>query len=406
MNDWRVVRWFLRRIREAVRDNIWLLPVLGALTGLLLAQLVGTGGGTEDDPWTVTVDRARDTLFGSLGLVFTALSIVLALASVAAQNVVGRFGSRVLRMYLRQSADRWVIAAFTMTAMFILIEQFQLRRLDPDAPAPIAGLAVSTVLIVLTGAMIIWYIASLIRWFRTDRAVAGVVRSVRETSRALGRHRRRVALTSVPERPDGAVDLLAHRSGHLAEIDGKAILEACRRIDGMAVIVGPAGVPVVAGEPIGWVVSRDPRVELHPERSVADTVDVSRTRELGRSLEYGLSALVDIAIMALSPAVNDPNSAVEAIEEMSFLFHDLAEIPLGPLAVPDAESWPRVVVVTRTFGQLVDFATEQIVLYGVDDPNVKTAMSRFARSLQHLDLNESDRAHVDAFASKFAGGAA
>ena len=98
-------RWLIRRFREAARDNQWLIPAIGAVSGVILAMLIGTGGAPEDDPWTVSVDRSRDTLSGALALVFTTLSIVLALASVAAQNVVGRFGSRVMRIYSRQSPD-------------------------------------------------------------------------------------------------------------------------------------------------------------------------------------------------------------------------------------------------------------------------------------------------------------
>jgi uncharacterized membrane protein len=168
VNNRRWARWLRRRFQEAVRDNQWLMPAIGAISGLVLSRIVGTGGGTEDDPWTVTVDRSRDTLIAALGLVFTALSIVLALASVAAQGVVGRYGSRVLRIYARRSPDRYVIAMFAMAAMFILSEQFQLRRLDPADPAPIAGLTISVVLLVITGSIVIWYIATVIRWFRVD----------------------------------------------------------------------------------------------------------------------------------------------------------------------------------------------------------------------------------------------
>ncbi|MGI9603113.1 MAG: DUF2254 family protein [Acidimicrobiales bacterium] len=393
-------RWFGRRLREAVRDNVWFLPALGGLSGLLLAAAIGTGGGAEQDPWTISVDRSRDTLFASLALVFTALSIVLALASVAAQNVVGRFGSRVLRIYARRSADRWVIAIFGMASMFILTEQFQLRRLEPDAPAPIAGLAISVVLLVATGATVIWYIASLIRWFRTDRAVAGVVKAARETARDTARHRRGTVPTSVPERPDDAIDLPAHRSGHLAEVDTEALLEACRRVDALAVIHGPIGVPVIAGEPLGWAVIRKPDDELAPAKRVAESIDVSGTRELEQSLEYYIVALVDVAILALSPAINDPNSAVEVIEEMSFLFHELVDLPLGPYAVPDTDTTPGVVVLASTFGQLVELATEQILTYGLTDPNVRLALRRFAVSLQHLGLDDADRAHVDTFAAQ------
>lgn len=396
-------RWLIRRFREAARDNQWLIPAIGAASGVLLAMSIGTGGAPEDDPWTVSVDRSRDTLSGALALVFTSLSIVLALASVAAQNVVGRFGSRVMRIYSRQSPDRWVIGVFALAAMFILVEQFQLRRLDPAAPAPIAGLVLSIVLLVVSASLVIAYIAAIVRWFRVDRAVAGVVGVARESARSVARNHRGDSLVALPERPDNAVDIPAPKMGHLAEVDADVLLGHCRRLDITAVITLPIGAPVVPGQPIGWVASRDPAAELHPDNGVGDTVDVSGTREIGDSIEYGVFGLVDIAIMALSPAVNDPNSALEVIEEMSFLFQDLAALPLGPYVVPEAESWPRAVVRTRTFGELVDLATTQIVQYGITDPVVVRSLREFATELQRLDLNDSDRAHVDAFAAKLEG---
>ena len=354
----------------------------------------------ETHRWTVTVDRSRDTLIAALGLVFTSLSIVLALASVSAQNVVGRFGSRTLRMYMRRSSSRWVVGTFALAATFILTEQFQLRRLDPDSPAPVAGLSISVVLLVITGTTLIWYISSVVRWFRVDRAVAGVIAGIEETLGKIRRTRAGTVPTEVPDRPSRSTDLLAQNSGHLAEVDTDMMLDVCGSIEAEVVITSHVGAAVVRGQPIGWLAARDPDAQSPPETRVAERMDVSGTRELGDSVEYGLFALVDIAIMALSPAVNDPTSAVEVIEEMSFLFPRLADVPLGPYAVPDDESWPRVVVFARSFGQLVEIATTQIVLYGLTDPNVVLALRHLAASLDLLDLNDDDRRYVDEFAAK------
>jgi uncharacterized membrane protein len=396
-------RWLRRRVRESVRDNQWLLPALGALGGLLLAMVIGTGGGVETHEWTVTVDRSRDTLLTLLGLVFTALSIVLAMASVSAQNVVGRFGSRVLRIYNRRSADRWVIGVFAFAAAFILVEQFQLRRLDPSSQAPVAGLSISVVLLVIAGTTLIWYISAVIRWFRVDRTVARIVEVERERLNGVARARRGSVAASIPERPEVVTDLLASRSGHLAEIDTDMILRVCGSTPALVVLTPPLGAPVVEGQPIGWVASHDPVTQLPPQDPIADRLDISGTRELLHSVDFNLFALVDIAIMALSPAINDPNSAVVVIEEMSFLFPEIAKVPLGPYAVPDNESWPRVIVYSRSFGELVELATTQIVLYGITDPNVAAALRRFATSLNLLELNDDDQRYVDEFTAKLEG---
>jgi uncharacterized membrane protein len=397
MNNLRWAHWIRRRLREAVNDNQWLIPALGALIGLILSAAVGTARGSESDAWTVTVDRSRDTLIAALGLVFTAFSIVLALTSVAAQNVVGRFGSRTLRIYVRRSADRWIIGAFALSATFILSVQFQLRTLQPTDPAPAAGLTISILLLVFTSSLMIWYIASVIRWFRVDQAVAGVIDTERRVLRAVIRHRRGTSPCAIPERPAQASDILSPRSGYLAEFDTDSMLEEARTLDALVVITRPLGAAVFEHEPIGWFSSPSGSA---PGSHVAQRMDISGTRELAQSIEYGLYALVDIAIMALSPAVNDPNSAVEVIEEMSFLFREIDKVRLGPYAIPDTESVPRVVVAARTFGELVELATTQIVLYGINDPSVVTALRRFADSFDLMDLEDADQRAVDEFAAK------
>ncbi|MGI9598657.1 MAG: DUF2254 family protein, partial [Acidimicrobiales bacterium] len=353
MVDGHQLRRLRRRLREATRDNTWLVPLVGGLLGFGLAQLVGSGS-SDDAGWTVTVDRSRDTLFGILGLMFTALSIVLALASVAAQNVVGRFGSRTLRLYLRRSPERWVVGSFALAAAFVLLQQFQLRKLPSDAPAPVAGLVVSIVLLVFTACLMIGYIAAVVRWFRVDQAVIALRQSALEASRALVRsHLSAGSRVPMPLRPATAFDLVAPRSGHLAEVDAELLLDRCRSLDAVAAITEPLGAAVVEGQPIGWIAARSPGAESVTDLDLAEAIDVSGTRETTTSIEYGLIGMVDIAIIALSPAVNNPNTAVEVIEEMGFLFARLPYRELGPYALGDADGC-RAIAFARTFGALVE----------------------------------------------------
>lgn len=395
----RPVRWARRRLRETIQDNGWIAPAVGAATGTILGIAVGTLA-ADTEPWTLSVDRSRDVMGNALALVFTAMSIVLALASVAAQGVANRFGSRALRIYARRSADRWVIATFAMAAMFILAVQYDMRRLDADAPAPSVALSVGIVLLVVTAWTVIWYVASIVRWFRVDRVAHDIATVVRRA--AADRVRERgggVIVDRLPDRPASAVDLVAPATGHIAEVDADVLIEHCRRHDVSIVVSRPIGYPVVAGQSIGWVELTSEADEGLGRAISAQSIDVADSREVAHTVEYGLTALVDIAVIALSPAVNDPNSAGEVVEELMFLFHDLAGMRLGPYEVtsPDGQ---RVVVWSRGFGDLLDFATVQLVRYGLDDPLAHEALRRFASSLQLLELAPDDRARVDAFAAR------
>ncbi len=394
--------WVRRWLREAVRDNTWIVPAVGAIAGLALANAVGTRG-PQDAGWTVSVDRARDTLTSSVALVFTALSIVLALSSVAAQNVVTRYGSRTLRLYLRRSAAQWVIGVFLTAVAFVFTQQFGLRRLDPNAPAPVAGLVISILLMTLTCGAMIMYVSAVVRWFRVDKAIITLRKATVEAAAAVVRSgRATTTVPSIPQRPSTATDLMAPRSGHLAAIDTDALLALCQPLDAIAVVSEPLGAAVVKGQPIGWIAGPRPTSAVPPDHEIGEAIDVTSTRELRLNIEYGLIGLVDMAIIALSPAVNDPNTAVEVIEELTFLYHHIATASLGPYAVPHAQATPRVVVYARTFGELVKLGTTQIVLYGLTDPMVVRALRRLAHSLQLLDLNDDDRSHVDEFAATLA----
>jgi hypothetical protein len=59
-----------------------------------------------------------------------------------------------------------------------------------------------------------------------------------------------------------------------------------------------------------------------------------------------------------------------------------------------------VVINSRTFGELVEIATTQIVPHGISDPNLHGALRRLATDLDVLDLSEHDRRYVDGFAAK------
>jgi len=394
----RPARWVRRRLRETVQEKGWIAPLVGAAVGTVAGLVVGTRA-ADSAPWTVSVDRSRDIMGNALALVFASMSIVLALASVAAQGVSNKFGSRALRIYARRSADRWVIATFAMAASFILTVQYDMRRLDAGAPAPSIALSGAMVLLIITAWTVMWYVASLIRWFRVDRVAQDIANVVRRS--AAGQARARdggVGVTRLPPRSVAAVDLLAPATGHIAEIDADVLLEHCRAHDVSVVISRPIGAPVVAGQPIGWV-ERSSDGDPLTGALTAHSIDISQSRELRNSVEYGLTALTDIAIIALSPAVNDPNTAAEVTEELTFLFHDLAKIPLGPYALTSPEG-QQVVVWARTFGDLVEYATTQLLEYGLNDPFSRLALQRFATSLQPLDLSTDDRIQVDTFAAR------
>lgn len=395
----RRLRRLSRDTVESFRESQWRLPVLGTVVGAALGWALALYGNPPAG-WSVTVGGARNGLLSVLAIVFTALSIVLAVSSVTTQNVVGRYSLRMMRIYLRESRDSAVVAVFGLTAAFILTVIVQYRKVPVDESAPLGGLAVSVLLLVVVGVAMIWHISATTSWFRVDLAVQRVSRLALRTARRLERQRRgdRAVDAASFVRPEGAIPIRAANSGYLIEVDTGGLFDLALDSEASITVDKELGQSVVAGEPIGWISGSSAGDESL--ESIGELIDISELRDPGEDPAYAIAVLVDIAIMALSPAVNDPNTAVQVIEGLTFLLPELADKPPGLFGRLDSSGEVRVAAAAPSFKDYVDLATTQIVLYGESDPLVLAALRRLANVLSLLDVPEDARAAIATMRSR------
>ena len=394
---------FWRRVVEFSRETEWLLPLLGALAGLVLALALGRVEASPDEArWTLTVSDGRGTLLSWLSILFAAFSIILAVATLTIQNVISKYSVRMYRLYQRDLRDRYVLALFAATATYIVTEQILLRNAEPGDPVPATGFIIAFVLLVSTGVAMIWYITTITHWFRVDSVAHRIARRtlIAANVRVSSRRGSVPAAASALDRPSDAIPIRARRSGFLVEPDARTVLRAVSQRGTTAVITEVQGEPVVEGEDIGWLVAADASTASDAADRVGRIVETEPERGVAGSIAYGIVVLVDTAIMALSPAVNDPNTAVQIVEEMTWLFVELSQHDLGPFALESDGS--SAVIRSLTFGDYLQLGTEQIMLYGKDDPLVVDALGRMATSLSSIDLSPNDGEAVGDFAERVA----
>jgi uncharacterized membrane protein len=319
------------------------------------------------------------------------------------QNAASRFSIRILRLQQRRVRDKLVIGVFTMTTAFIITTQVAIRSLTGDRLAPQAGLLVSAVLIIVSGATIIWYISATMRSLRLDRTMQQITRLIHRTMRSVERGKR--LETPAPDealvQPANALPVRASRSGYVASIDTNLIYQLATPADLRVAVEVVVGELVVQGQRIGWITpDADGSVPHH--QAVRGSVEIARSRDPEDDVAYGIRILVDIALMALSPAVNDPYTAVEVVNELTFVLLEIAEHHPGPRgrAGPGAEF--TVVRAIRSLGDYVALATDQILLYGHTDPEVREALSRLAVTVEAAAESEADRQKARSLALRVA----
>ncbi len=149
--------------------------------------------------------------------------------------------------------------------------------------------------------------------------------------------------------------------GVVASVDRAALVRLAGQTGAFVEVVPMIGQYI----PPGMVVLRLSNVRHEPDPDAARRVLVmARQRTIDQDPAFGLRMLVDVAIRALSPAVNDPTTAVQAIDRLEALLVELHGRHTGPSLVVDEEGAPRGRFPAPTWGEYLDLGLIEIRHYG------------------------------------------
>jgi uncharacterized membrane protein len=117
---------------------------------------------------------------------------------------------------------------------------------------------------------------------------------------------------------------------------------------------------------------------LTPETSAEfrNAVDLGPSRTLQQDIEFGILQIVDIALRAISPAVNDPSTAITCVDQLSRILIHFASRESAPNIFYDPPGVLRFSINWTNFDQLLDSAFEQIRMYSKSDVAVSLRLLR------------------------------
>ena len=196
------------------------------------------------------------------------------------------------------------------------------------------------------------------------------------------------------EVPECRVAVPAPSSGFVQGVDVDRLLSLAVEHDCTLRVHPLIGERVIAGAPLLWARTRS-GADLPPglAPAAADAVQVGYERTMQQDVAFGLRQLVDIAVKALSPGVNDPTTAVHAIGHLAHLLVRLSDAPNGDQVLRDRSGAIRLIVPRRSFSSYLGLACDQIRRYGAAEPAVTEELLRLV-----LDVARADdpRRHGDA----------
>jgi uncharacterized membrane protein len=365
--------------RKPVRRMTAYWPLAVAEVALAITLALTLPDVERDFRWTdgLSYDpsTAQATLAAIAGGMITLTGFVLTASTLMIQTVQSQ-SSRLLQALNRTDKAPLLFGTFTATFTFSLIVLSEVH--DDDVPD--ISMTVALVMVLVCATMFLRLLVT----FRSNLTVGGLTRTV-------GTELRRLidALYPAPYADDpGCVPRPAEGSeptwtirhdgepGVFQSFDERGAVRIAARTGTRIRFVPAAGDFVVTGAVLADGTGPPPRT-----RQLRKLIRIGAARTLEQDPAYGIRMLVDIAIRALSPAVNDPTSAVQALDQIDDVLHRLAQRSLGDGRLHDRHGTVVVRYPAPTWDTFLTLATDEIVLYGATSPQVCRRMKAMLQDL-------------------------
>ncbi|MEG3626620.1 DUF2254 domain-containing protein [Streptomyces poriticola] len=391
MSDWTVTQGpppggrprVLSPLREHLRDTFWFAPT----TAMVGVFLVWVGAQEVDSALVSALQRdgefeavadlmrfaedARAVVNAVSSAMMTFIGVVFSISLVAVQMASGQFTPRVVRLFVRSRITKATFAVFlaTFVLTLLVLSSFE-SGADPRtvASVPLVQSVLTLVMVGLSLLLFVLYVNATLRLMQISHVIT---RIATESFRV-------AASMPVPDRDTDAPDLgtatawVPHegRSGVLRDVHVARLVRVARKHGVVLRMIPRIGDFVVAGTPV-LAVHGGP---APPPRALRYTVSVGLERTYHQDLGFGLRQLSDIALRALSPSVNDPTTAVQAVDRIVQLLAALSRRPLDAALYRDRSGKVRLVQPVPGWTALVDLGFAETRGSAAGSPQVTRRM--------------------------------
>lgn len=320
---------------------------------------------------------ALTILAGIAGSIMTVVSIVFAILLMTLTLASTQFSPRILVSFVRDRATQWTLGIFLGTFSYCMAALPSVRSL-PHPYVPVLTVLVAMLLALVSVGWLIFFINHISRSISVNHIVD---RIARETELVIDE------IMPDPrgpyERPAGATHaregreriLLARKSGYIRFVD-VGFLVACGKSFGVQIALERrVGGFVPAGTPILRVVDGG-RVTPEREERLLTAIDIGPARTMQQDVEFGIIQIVDIALRAISPAVNDPTTAINCIDQLSRVMIVWMSRSPPPSHLHAPPHVLRLAMPWIDYEGLLDTAFEQIRHYARSDGAVSLRLLR------------------------------
>lgn len=360
-----------------MRGSLWFLPTLMAIGATVAAlatvtldetiqaqglrPLPGIYRGGPDGARAV-LSTIAGSMVGLTGITFSITIVALTLAST-------QFGPRLLKNFLRDRGNQIVLGTFIATFLYCLMVLRRVHGSQTEMFVPHVAVTVGILLVMASVGVLIFFIHHVSQSIQAAHVIALVGRDLDEAVERFYPEMVGDAFDdSMPAPPAGqappdfaqtARSIKAAGSGYIQAIDSHGLMRLATEQDILLQINYLPGRYVIAGTDLAsvWPPERADDA-LAAKINAVFIIGIERTGE--QDPEYAVHQLVEVAVRALSPGINDPFTAINCIDRLGTFLAKLAERSVPSAYRYDEQGKLRVITEFNAFSDLTKAAFDQI----------------------------------------------
>jgi uncharacterized membrane protein len=376
-SDWR---------RESLRTTLWVVPAVEVGCAVVLFAVTYSldraayNGNLTFPSWVNngSADAARQILIGIAAAVITVVGLVFSITIVALTLASTQFGPRMLRNFIRDRGTQITLGTFVATFVYAVLTLGSVSHGSRGDFVPHLCITVALLLMLADLGVLIYFIHHVATSIQLPQVIASIAKDltvavdaeVVDGNRARGDGREAgLSEAELLARLDEAgAEVGAATSGYLQFVQYATLVDIAASADSVIRLFHRPGHFVVEGLPLAcvWPPEAAPAVGRALERSHA----TGAHRTLSQDLTFAIDQLVEIAIRALSPAVNDTFTALTCIDWLGDGLCKISSRWNPRRAHRDDQGFVRVITAEASYARLVDRSFDKIRQAGRGMPAV------------------------------------
>jgi uncharacterized membrane protein len=385
------------RLRQFTLGSLWVLPLVGGLLGVVLGSgLVLTDQSVHlPSYWTYSASTASTVLAAIVGAMAALTGFVITVTVLVVQMATGMFSARYMRLWYRDGVLKALLALLVGTLAF----SFALLRRVENNSVPSLGVSIAGFLVLCS---LLLFLIFFDRFLHRLRPVAVAALVAGYARRDFERYV--VALAAVPEVSFGvreaasrepALIIRSAKPGAIQALDVRGLSGWAREHECQVVICHRIGDFVPAGANLIEAYGGGTAAAAQAESRLRKMIILGDERTVEQDPAFAIRIIVDIADKALSPAINDPTTAVQALNYLSDVLRQIGTTDFPhPQGHADDAQHAGVVIPARSWEEYLTLGLTEIREYGSTSIQVMRRMRAMLEELRD-EVRPEHRPAVD-----------